>query len=232
MKAVLVALLMIGAVTLPARAQSIADADPQAQASQRNQTSSSHPAATPISLRAFGFIAEQAFSAKDTFDAVLGSSSGPFFGGGGQVVFSNGLFAEVSASRFSDTGERAFISGGQSYSLGIPVKITITPVEFAGGYRFHLRGSPLVPYVGAGVGSYGYSEESNIGDPSLDISVRHTGVLGMAGVEVRVQKWIALDVGAAFTHIPGILGEGGLSKETGEDDLGGASFRFRVTVGR
>lgn len=224
-------LLIVIALAVPASAQT-ADAIVD-QGQQHGTGVTPRPSVQPVSLRAFGLISEQSFTAKTTFDGIFGSSAGPFFGGGGQVVLSNGVFAEVTVSRFSKSGERAFRSGGETFPLGIAVKSTITPVEFTGGYRFHLRGrAAIVPYVGAGVGSYSYTEKSDIADTSGDLSVRHTGYLGIGGVEVRVQRWVALDFGAAYTHVPGILGGGGLSKEAGEDDLGGASFRFRVSVGR
>jgi hypothetical protein len=35
-----------------------------------------------------------------------------------------------------------------------------------------------------------------------------------------------------YTRVPGILGKGGISKDAGENDLGGISVRLRVTVGR
>ena len=52
------------------------------------------------------------------------------------------------------------------------------------------------------------------------------------GVEFRVHKWIGLSVDAQYTHVPDILGQGGVSKEAGETDLGGIAARFKVIVGR
>ena len=52
------------------------------------------------------------------------------------------------------------------------------------------------------------------------------------GIEFRVHRWIALSVDAQYTHIPGILGVGGISKDAGESDLGGVSGRFKLIVGR
>ena len=106
----------------------------------------------PLSIRPFAFGSVQSFAAVDTFDAVFGRSYDPFFGGGVQAVFGGTFYVELSASRFRQTGQRAFISGGQKFRLGIPLTATIVPFEVSGGYRF--RFSPRVrPYVGVGVGS-------------------------------------------------------------------------------
>ena len=43
---------------------------------------------------------------------------------------------------------------------------------------------------------------------------------------------IGLSVDAQYTHVPGIIGAGGISKEAGETDLGGMAARFKVLIGR
>jgi hypothetical protein len=35
-----------------------------------------------------------------------------------------------------------------------------------------------------------------------------------------------------YTHVPGIIGSGGVSQDAGESDLGGVAARFRVVFGR
>jgi len=193
-------------------------------------TSSAEP---PVSIRVFGMVAEQQFSAQTTFDAVFGQTTQPFWGGGGEAVFRRGIFVEVGASRFTKTGQRAFRANGQSFRLGIPLTATITPFEVIGGYRFRLRRHPsVIPYLGAGVGSYAYSEKSNLSDATENVDTRHVGELAVGGVEFRVHRWVGLGVDAHYTHIPGILGTGGISKDANESDLGGISARFKLIVGR
>jgi hypothetical protein len=41
---------------------------------------------------------------------------------------------------------------------------------------------------------------------------------------------LAVDV--QYTHVPGILGDAGVSQATREDDLGGLAGRFKLIVGR
>jgi hypothetical protein len=228
MKVIHAALSVLLALASPVSAQTTAD---QASASaQPRSVPAKVPSGAPtISVRGFGLITEQEFAALTTFKAIFGSSSGSFFGGGAQVVHRSGVYIEFSASQFRKTGERAFRSNGLSFQLGIPLTATVTPIEVSGGYRIRLGQSRrIVPYVGAGGGSYGYREISE-GSDGLD--TRHGGVLVVAGVEVRAH-WIAFAVDAQHTRIPGILGKGGISQEANEEDLGGTAVRARVIVGR
>jgi opacity protein-like surface antigen len=187
--------------------------------------------APALSIRPFVMGAGQSFAAVDTFDAVFGRTYDPFFGGGVQVVIHDRVYFEGTASRFKQAGQRAFRSGGQSFKLGIPLTATIVPLEVTGGYRFHL--SPrLRPYVAAGVGSYGYKETSDFSDPAENVDVRHIGFVMNGGAELRLHRWVGLGADLQYTHVPGILGLGGVSQQAGENDLGGVAARLKLIVGR
>jgi hypothetical protein len=186
-----------------------------------------------LSIRPFFLVTDQSFAAVDSFDAVFGKTYFPFFGGGGQVVFNGTYYVEVSASRFSQDGERAYFSGGKAFKLGIPMTATITPFEVTGGYRFRLRNLPRVrPYAAAGFGSYGYQETSSFSDPGENLDTRHAGFVLNGGAEFRIHQWVGLSFDVQYTHVPGILGTGGVSQQAGETDLGGVAARFKVVVGR
>lgn len=185
-----------------------------------------------VALRLFGLVSDQQFTAQDTFDASFGSSRGIFWGGGIEAVLPDGIFADLAVSRFKKTGQRAFISGGQAFGLGIPLTATITPIELTGGYRVRLKRVPIVPYVGVGVGSYSYQETSSFSDPSESIDARQFGVLGMVGAEVRVLTSMSASADVQYTRITGILGAGGLSQQANENDLGGLAVRVRIIIGR
>jgi hypothetical protein len=184
------------------------------------------------SFRGFFVVTEQNFAAKTTFESTLGSSLQPFYGGGFQVASPEGLYIELGITRFQKTGQRAFINNGQTYPLGIPVTATITPLEFSVGYRFGAKSLRFIPYVAGGVGRYAYREESDFAGDGDNVDTHHVGYLATGGVEVRVQKWIGVAVDANYTHVTGILGAGGISKEAGEMDLGGIAARFKVLIGR
>jgi opacity protein-like surface antigen len=186
-----------------------------------------------FALRPFLVLTGEKFAAKQTFDATFGQSFEPFFGGGLELVLSegSGFYIDAAVSRFKKTGQRAFRANERSFPLGIPLTATLTPIELSVGYRF--RAAPrLFPYVGLGVGSYGYKETSDFADAGENVDTRHSGYLAVAGAEVRVLRLVGIAGDVQYTRVHGILGNGGISKDAGEDDLGGIAVRLRVTFGR
>jgi len=189
--------------------------------------------APSLSIRPFVMVTDQSFAAADSFKAAFSKTLFPFFGGGVQVLVHDRFFAEFGASHFRQNGERAYRGGGQAFKLGIPLTATITPVEITGGYRFRLRQLPRVrPYVAAGFGSYGYKETSAFADPGEDVDTRHSGFVLNGGAEFRLHRWIGVAADVQYSHVPGIFGQGGLSQQAGETDLGGVAARFKLVVGR
>jgi opacity protein-like surface antigen len=189
------------------------------------------PADEPaVSIRPFLMGMQQQFAARDSFEAVFGQASYPFWGGGADVAFRN-FFIEVSASRFTQSGERVFRHNDENFQLGIPLSVRLTPVEVLGGYRFR-RWSRIIPYGGAGFGSYKYEEESEFSEPAEDLEQRQSGFVVVAGAEVRAHRWVGVGVDVHYTRIGGILGDSGVSADVGEDDLGGVSARFKIMIGR
>ena len=185
-----------------------------------------------LSIRPFVMGTTQSFTAADTFDATFQKTRAPFFGGGVQVVVFDQIVVEVAASRFTQTGERAFrADAGTIFRLGIPVTATITPLEVTGGYRFPLW-EHARPYVAAGFGSYAYTETSDFSDPDENVDVRKSGFVVNGGFEFRLHRWIGASADVQYSSVKGILGEGGLSRQLGEDDLGGVAARFKFIVGR
>jgi outer membrane protein W len=185
-----------------------------------------------VSVRPFVMATAQSFAASDTFDASFGKTVLPFFGAGIQVVVNDGFFVELGVSRFRQTGERAFLSNGTPFKLGIPLTATITPLEITGGYRFKPRDPRVRPYVAAGFGTYAYQETSSFAEAGEDVDTTHSGFVMNAGAEFRVHRWVGLAVDVQYSHVPGILGTGGLSQQAGENDLGGVAARMKLVVGR
>jgi hypothetical protein len=199
------------------------------------QTSPGTPASRPpaVELRPFALATVQRFAAGTTFDATFGARHATFYGGGLQVATRRGLFVDLAVSHLSKTGQRAFVSNGEIFQLGIPLKIAITPVELSGGYRMKVsRHARIVPYVGGGVGWYRYAETAEFAASDVNVETTHAGFLFVGGAEVRLQKWISAAADAQYTTVPGILGKGGVSKDVGEKDLGGVAARIRVILGR
>src|SRR5262249_53397521 len=92
------------------------------------------PPEPPISFRPYVMGAVSAFAAAETFKAVFGKSYGSFFGGGLQVAFHGKYYVDVGASRFSQTGQRAFFANGPRFGLGIPPTPRITPLRSTAAY--------------------------------------------------------------------------------------------------
>ena len=204
------------------------------------QRPSARPApAQERTIRAFGDFGARLFSAGDTFDAVLGSSAGLFFGGGVEVLFPERYhfnFLNVRVSRFQKSGERVFVDDGEVFPLGIDVDVSITPIEVTGGHRFQPRGRRrnMIPYVGAGIGWHRYSETSDFAETGEDVSKTFTSFHALGGVEVRLNRRFAIGGEGQWTSVPGALGDevSSASDVFGETNLGGLGFRVRFTVGR
>jgi Outer membrane protein beta-barrel domain len=171
------------------------------------------------------------FAASDSFELITESSSQFGFGVGGTVSrLWRGVFADVSFWQHKPEGERFFVDGGSNYPLGIPVRITFQPIDLVGGWRFELGG--VNPYAGGGVTFMSYKEESDFATGSDDVDERKTGGLLLVGADIPLGEFIRLGGEFRYRTVTGVLGEGGVSAVFEEDQLGGSSYAFRVSVGR
>ena len=178
------------------------------------------------------------FSAADSFEVVLGEPSGLIYGGGGRIglpwrINYGGPFVDAGAWRFSDDGERVFVFEGEEFDLNIPVEVTITAFELSGGWQFRIpRLLKLRPYVAGGYSSYGYNEISDLSTPAEEVDDRFGGFHLYGGAEYKISRWLGVAGELNWTTIPDSIGEAGVSDEFNETDLGGTSFRFKITIGR
>jgi hypothetical protein len=218
-------------VSRPVAAQA---ARPAPQPTRRPETRLPPPYLEPkVGVRPFFLVTGQRFLAGETFDAVFGRSVEPFWGGGVNVHFAQGLFLDGTFSHFSAEGERAFTFEGDSFGVGIPLRASVTPIEFSAGWRFPQgRQHQVVPYIGGGIGTYKYTEDSDFASDTENLSAHTTGFLVVGGSEFRVHRIVTTAVDVQYSSVSGILGAGGLSAEFGEDNLGGIAVRFRVMVGK
>ena len=195
-------------------------------------TTSGPRARNEIGVRGFATLGNITFQAQDSFDAILDRHAGPIFGGGAQVLLTRNIFIEVAASRFTQGGERVFVTAdGEVFRLGIPVDITITPLEITGGWRF--RAWPrVVPYGGVGYSSYAYRETSDFAGSDEDVDERFGGFHVMGGLEYQALGWLAVGGEIAWASVADALGKGGVSAAFGEGNLGGTTLRVKISVGR
>jgi len=174
------------------------------------------------------------FTAVESFDAIVGNSSGQIVGGGARIGLPlGGLFVDVGAWRYRGDGERVFVADDRIFKLGIPVEITVTPIELSAGWRFRIRRAPkFIPYAGGGFTILKYQETSDFanGDENADDSF--SGYHLLSGAEYRIMRWLGVAGEASWSTVPDAIGEAGVSAAFDETDLGGTTFRVKITIGR
>ena len=206
-----------------------------AQAKPRPRRPPPPPLPPPVlEIGGYAMVGLMNFKAADSFDLILGSSSGTIFGGGARLGLPfGGLFVDLGAWRFRGEGERAFVFDGQEFRLDIPVEITITPLELTAGWQFRLRRMPRFrPYLGGGFTSYGYKETSEFATAAENTDDRFSGYHLLGGAEYRVARWVAVGGDVTWATVADAIGAGGVSDVFNETDLGGTSVRLKVTIGR
>ena len=209
------------------------------QAQTQGPTRPSRPAATPatsVGVELFGGAGVSWPAAKDSFEAVELSTNAVDFGGGARVTgLWKGLFAQVALSRWSDTGERAFVeSDGTSFPLGIPLEVSATYVDATVGVKNAVRNSTgrisYITYAGAGAGAVRFKESSPFAEAGDDVNTTKPSYHVLAGIEVPIARSLAVAFDGRYRYIPGLLGDDGVSALLDENVLGGfqvsAALRF------
>lgn len=160
-------------------------------------------------------------AASNSASAVFGSGGGGTFGGAVRSTFWRGAFVTAGVRTFSKDGERVFVASANSpvQKLGFPLKVRLTPIFLAVGYRLR-DGKLIVPYAGLGGALTSYKEESDVAGESFNESSTKGGFLAFAGVEVG-RGMFRLGAEAGYTTVPNAVGLGGVTKVYGESDLGG-----------
>lgn len=204
-----------------------------AQAKPRPRQSSARPSRS-VQIGGYAMFGRISFTAVESFDAILGAPTGLMVGGGARVGLPwGGLFVDVGAWRFHREGERAFVFNDQVIPLGIPVDVMMSPLEVSAGWRFRLRRAPkLLPYVAGGFTSVAYQESSEFATTAEDVEETFNGYHLLGGLEYKITRWLGVAGEAAWTTVPDAIGESGVSAAFNENDLGGTTVRFKITIGR
>jgi hypothetical protein len=184
-----------------------------------------------LGARGYLTYGQTALAAKESLDSVGAEATQVGVGGGGTVTgLWRGLFVDVAASQQKLTGERVFLNGSTVYRLGIPLYITIRPIDLAAGWRFVY--GRVSPYVGGGVSVVSYRERDDFSQAGDEVNERTTGGVVVGGIDVPVMRWFHVGGEVRYRIVSGILGAGGVSKQLDEDSLGGVAFAARISVGR
>ncbi|HYN07759.1 MAG TPA: hypothetical protein VES67_10240 [Vicinamibacterales bacterium] len=235
----LTVLVTMAVSTLPVRAQPVADPSADQQVQPKPPPPPAKPQPKPVVPRrnpkpgvgAFGLFDSEWMTAKDTFDAVFETSQlrGVGFGAGGFNLF-RGLFARVTFSKTSESGTRVAIVNEEALPLNIALELKLNTTEIGGGWRVPLdRLGRYNAYGGGGLLFVSYRETSQFAGPDDDSRESFTGYSMFGGVDVTVWKLIYAGAELQYRLVPDALGEGGVSREFGETDLGG--FVARVMFG-
>jgi opacity protein-like surface antigen len=180
------------------------------------------------------FVAGYEFpESKESFKAVGLNDEVLTLGGGLQLTnLWRSLFVQIHVTRLDETGERVFVSqSGEAVKLGIPLQVTGTFTDVGVGWRFVGSSGRVVPYAGGGLGAVNYHEESPFGVTGEEFRRTELSYNAFGGVEFGLTGWAALGVEARYRHVPGVLGEGGVSEALGEDSLSGTTAMVRVLLG-
>jgi Outer membrane protein beta-barrel domain len=223
------AFIAIGLLASAGAAPASAQSKPQPRASSTGARPS-----RSVSIGGYATFGNIFFTATESFDAILGTTSGPIFGGGARVGLPwGGLFVDVGAWRFHAEGERALVFEGEVIPLGIPVDVTVTPIELSGGWRFRIRSLPkFSPYVAGGLTAMKYHESSDFSTAGDDVDDTFSGYHLLGGAEYKITRWLGVAGEASWTTVPDAIGESGVSAAFNETDLGGTTVRFKITIGR
>jgi hypothetical protein len=185
-----------------------------------------------IGVHAYLIAGATTLTADRTFEAVAGTRRRGALGGGGQVTgIWKDVFADVAVSQISLHGERVFVDNDRVFQLGIPLEITMRPVDISAGWRFRLLGGRLFPYAGGGLTYLRYRETSEFAASGEDVSEGKTGAVILGGADVHVWRWVSAGAELRWRRVRGILGEDGSSREFGDDDAGGLNTALRISVG-
>jgi opacity protein-like surface antigen len=187
-----------------------------------------------VQINGYAMVGRFNLTAIDSFDAITGKTGGPIFGGGVRVGLPfGGLFVDVGAWRYHTEGERVFVSNGTVYPLNIPLEISLTPIELSAGWQFRFRRLPnFTPYVSGGLTSMQYNETSSFAIGTEDVDETFNGYHVSGGAEYRIMRWVGIAGEVGWTTVPDSIGESGVSAAFNDNDLGGTSVRFKITIGR
>lgn len=182
-------------------------------------------------MKAYATYGSTAFAAADTLQAVAGSSTHTNIGGGATMTrLWRGVFVDVGLSRARVDGQRVFVDGGTVYELGIPLRMTVRPIDLAAGWQ--LTRGRLSPFIGGGFTSVLYEETGAFADEGDDVRERRSGPLVLAGLDATISRWVHIGAEVRYRAVRGILGDQGVSQAFGESQAGGMSAGLRVSVGR
>ena len=190
------------------------------------------PASAQVGFRGVLTYGQLNFQAKDSFEAVLDSSSGTIYAAGVQLLFQSGVYLELTTGKLQEDGQRVIVSpAGQLLPQGQPLEVTLRPIEVTGGWRYR-RSDRFVPYGGAGYSHYRYQALSEFAAPGENIDESFNGFHIVGGGEYLPLRWLAVGAEVAWSSVPDATPISGVSDVFDETNLGGTTLRVKISIGR
>ena len=140
------------------------------------------------------------------------------------------LFVHVALTHASKDGQRAVVFNSQAVKVGVPLTVTMTPVEVGAGWRFGSPRAKAVPYAAGGALMMKYSERSPFATAGDDVDLSKTGYFVLGGVDYAVTRHVVVGGEVQYRSVPDAIGTAGVSKDYNEKDLGAVAARLLVGV--
>ncbi len=206
---------------------------PEQQTRQTPPPSSTAAPREGLGFRGFGTVTFDKMTASESFKAITEKDTATFFGGGVQVTnLVQGLFVELGVERSSLDGERVFIGpNDEVFRLGIPLKITMTPIDVVAGWR----STPVArssAYAAAGISFLKYEETSDFAGADENVSEQYKGLVVLGGIEYSAMRFVHIRGEVRYRRFGDTLGAGGVSAVFEETDLGSFGAALKIAVGR
>lgn len=226
------------ALVLPGRAvaQDIvqsapAQSPPQKPTQKPPQTVKPKTGKLPIGLRAMGTVQLSAMESSDTFNALVGSSNLPGFGGVADVLnLVSRVFVRFGVSQDSKDGSRVLVlDDGTVHSTGVPLTLSVRTVELAAGWRqYPRRHQQFAWYIGGGIAFSELISDSPFPQAGDNDSDSGSGALVFAGFDRRIWKALVGGIEVQYRSIQDAIGSGGVSEAFDETSLGGVTVRGMI----
>jgi hypothetical protein len=185
------------------------------------------------SIGIFGMFDRTMIASRQSFDAVFDTHTTSSLGGGVDVVnLWKGVFLRVDGASSTLTGERVVVFNGDVFALGIPLTVTLRPIEVGGGWRLASNDprARFSPYAGVSAIILKYTETSDFADAGENVDESYTGVGVFGGVDVRLVKQVFAGVEAQYRSITSAPGPDSVAASFNEKNLGGTVLRVRFGI--
>ncbi|MEO7192551.1 MAG: hypothetical protein ABI051_15975 [Vicinamibacterales bacterium] len=184
-----------------------------------------------LGVRAFFLTDVTQMTATESFTAVASPRFTGVGGGAELLRLWHGLFLRVAGSTANRTGERAVVFDKEAVRIGVPLKLTVSPLEVGAGWRMESgRTRALGSYVGGGLLRLRYKEASQFAVAGENVDESFNGYFVFGGVDFTIGRALVVGGEAQFRAVPNAIGQQGVSQAFGETDLGGATVRFLVGI--